>query len=275
MWLVKLLLALAAAYAAVALLAYAAQTSLLLPTSLTRGSPRLPSGAQRVACDTLDAERLRGIRLSPAAVAGRKPTIVFAFGGNAWNADDMAIYLHERLPEAEIVAFHYRGYRPSTGRPSAAALLEDAPLLYDCMMTPLLPAKVVVVGFSIGSGVAAHLARERSIEGVILVTPFHTLEQLARQHYGWLPIKLLLRHHMSPLEDLREVTAPVVLIAGERDTIIPGQRTAPLRKAARTLIMEKTIPGAGHNDIYSNPQFVRTMQQALELIESFPSESGL
>jgi pimeloyl-ACP methyl ester carboxylesterase len=115
----------------------------------------------------------------------------------------MAIYLHGLVREAEVVAFHYRGYRPSTGRPSAAALLEDAPLLYDCMIKPMLPAKVVVVGFSIGSGVAAHLARERSVDGVILVTPFDTFEQLARQHYGWLPIKLLLRHHMSPIEDLR------------------------------------------------------------------------
>jgi pimeloyl-ACP methyl ester carboxylesterase len=274
MWLVKLLLALAVAYAALALLAYAAQTSLLFPTSLARGSPPLPSGAQRVACDTLDGERLQGIRISPAAGAGRQRTIVLAFAGNAWDAEDMGIYLHERLPDAEVVAFHYRGYRPSTGRPSAAALLEDAPLLYDCMIKPMLPAKVVVVGFSIGSGVAAHLARERSVAGVILVTPFDTLEQLARQHYGWLPIKLLLRQHMSPLEDLHAATAPVVLIAGERDTIIPGQRTAPLRQAARTLIMDKTIPGAGHNDIYSNPEFVRAMQQALELIESLPSESG-
>jgi pimeloyl-ACP methyl ester carboxylesterase len=274
MWPVKLLLALAVAYAALALLAYAAQTSLLFPTSLARGSPSLPSDAQRVACETPDGERLQGLRMSPAAGSGRQRTIVLAFGGNAWNADDMAIYLHERLPEAEVVAFHYRGYRPSTGRPSAAALLEDAPLLYDCMIKPMISAKVVVVGFSIGSGVAAHLARERSVDGVILVTPIDSLEQLARQHYGWLPIKLLLRHHMSPLEDLREVTAPVVLIAGERDTIIPGQRTAPLRKAAPNLIMDKTIAGAGHNDIYSNPEFVRAMRQALELIESVSSESG-
>jgi pimeloyl-ACP methyl ester carboxylesterase len=79
---------------------------------------------------------------------------------------------------------------------------------------------------------------------------------------------------MSPLEDLREVTAPVVLIAGERDTIIPAQRTAPLRKAAPNLIMDRTIPVAGHNDIYSNPEFIRAMQQALELIESLPRESG-
>jgi len=79
---------------------------------------------------------------------------------------------------------------------------------------------------------------------------------------------------MSPLEDLRAAAAPVVLIAGERDTIIPRQRTAPLRKAARTLITDKTILGTGHNDIYSNPEFVGAMHQAVELIENVPSDSG-
>lgn len=63
------------------------------------------------------------------------------------------------------------------------------------------------------------------------------------------------------------MTAPVALVAAERDTIIPEQRTAPLRKAARTLIMDETIPGAGHNDIYSRPEFAQAMRQAMKLIE--------
>jgi pimeloyl-ACP methyl ester carboxylesterase len=72
---------------------------------------------------------------------------------------------------------------------------------------------------------------------------------------------------MSPVDELRGVTAPVALIAAERDTIVPAQRTAPLRKAARNLIMDQTIPGAGHNDIYSHPEFARAMRQAMKHIE--------
>jgi dienelactone hydrolase len=129
------------------------------------------------------------------------------------------------------------------------------------------PAKVIAVGFSIGSGIAVRVARERPIDGVILVTPFDTLEQLARQHDVWLPVGLLLRHHMYPLHELREVTALVALIAAEQDTIIPQQRTAPLRNAARTMIMDQAISGAGHNDAYSYPEFAQAMCQAIALIE--------
>jgi pimeloyl-ACP methyl ester carboxylesterase len=188
--------------------------------------------------------------------------------GNAWNAEDMAVYLQQLFPAREVVAFHYRGYRPSTGRPSAAALLEDAPRVFDCAVRDPVGKNVVAVGFSIGSGVAAHLARERSLAGLILVTPFDSLERLAREHYRWLPVRLLLRHRMSPVEALRHVAAPVALIAGERDTLIPPQRTAPLRQAARTLVLDRTIAGAGHNDIYAHPDFTRAMHQAMERIEA-------
>lgn len=265
MWALKLLLVLAAGYAAVVLVAYSVQTWLLFPTSSARGATALPAGAERISCETQDGERLQGVRI-PVNAPAEGRTILIGFGGNAWNAEHMAGYLHELFPAAEVVVFHYRGYRPSTGRPSAAALLEDSPRVYDCATSGRGAAHVVAAGFSIGSGVATHLARERPLDGVILVTPFDTLEKLARQHYGWMPVGLLLRHHMSPVEDLREVSAPIALIAAERDTIIPAQRTAPLRNAARALIMNETVRGAGHNDIYSNPEFARAMRRAMKLI---------
>ena len=267
MWVLKLLIILVAAYAAVALLAFAAQTWLLFPTSLAGGQAVLPPGAERIAFDTPDGERLQGVRIPPTTGAVQDRTIVLGFGGNAWNAENMATYLHELYPEAEVVTFHYRGYRPSTGRPSAAALLEDGPLVYDFVTLGRDPVQIVAVGFSIGCGVAAHTARERPLDGLILVTPFDTLERLAREHYGWLPVSVLLRHHMSPVDELRGVTAPVALIAAERDTIVPAQRTAPLRKAARNLIIDQTIPGAGHNDIYSYPDFAQAMREAMKHIE--------
>jgi pimeloyl-ACP methyl ester carboxylesterase len=268
MWALKLLVVLVATYAAVALIVFAAQTRLLFPTSLAGGHAALPHGAERIALDTPDGERLHGVRIPSEAASGEDRTIVLGFGGNAWNAEDMATYLHDLYPEAEVVAFHYRGYRPSTGRPSAAALLDDGPLVYDFISEGRDPAKIVAVAFSIGSGVAVRLARERPLDGLILVAPFDTLRRLAQQHYGWLPVGLLLQHHMSPLRELGDVTAPVALIAAEQDTIIPEQRTAPLRDAARTLIMDQSISGAGHNDIYSHPEFAKAMRQALKRIEN-------
>ena len=269
----KTMAALLAIYAAVVLFAFLAQTSLLFPTSLAGGPRTLPHDAERITCHTPDGERLQGVRIPPAPDERVDRTVVLGFGGNAWNADDMALYLRELFPNVEVVTFHYRGYAPGTGRPSAAALLGDAPVVYDCITRGhTIAMNVIVVGFSIGSGVAARLARQRPVDGLILVTPFDTLVGLAREHYGWLPVGLLLRHHMYPVEELREISAPVALIAAERDTIIPGQRTAPLREVARDLVVDRTITGAGHNEIYQDPVFAQAMHEAMKVIQDRAQE---
>ncbi len=266
MWLQKLLVALAAAYAVTALVAYFAQTWILFPASSSGGALALPAAGERITCETPDGERLHGVRISPSMRTSAQRKIVLGFGGNAWNAEHMAGYLSEIFPAHEVVTFHYRGYRPSTGSPSAAALLNDAPVVYDCATEGADPAGVVAVGFSIGTGPAVRLARERHLDGLILVTPFDSLEELARHHYGWLPVQLLLRHQMSPAEELRDVTTPVALIAAAQDGIITPERTSPLRRSAQSLVMDRTIDNAGHNDIYGNPQFETALQNAMRSI---------
>lgn len=266
MWLLKLLSIVAIAYAAVVLITYAAQTRLLFPGSSPDTAFELSALAERMVCKTVDGETLHGMRISPARGITDDQTLIIGFGGNAWNADHMAGYLHELFPASEVVSFHYRGYGPSTGQPGAAALLGDASHVFDCAIEGREPAAVVAVGFSIGSGVAVHLARNRPLAGLILVTPFDSLENLARQHYGWLPVRHLLRHQMHPAEQLQQVTSPVAIIAAEQDSIIPEARTEPLRMAAQALVMDRTISGVGHNDIYGTREFAAAMREAKALM---------
>lgn len=119
MWALKLLVVLVAAYAAAVLIAFAAQTWLLFPTGLAGGQAILPRAAERIAFGTPGGERLQGVRIPSAAGSGEDRTVVLGFGGNAWNAENMASYLHELYPEAEIVAFHYRGYLRASRRDGA------------------------------------------------------------------------------------------------------------------------------------------------------------
>ena len=129
----------------------------------------------------------------------------------------------------------------------------------------------MAVGFSIGSGVAAHLAARRSLNGLILVTPFDSLAAVARGQFPWLPTGLLLRHQMEPAEDLRGGAVPVALIAGARDTLIPAARTDALRRAVPNLVLDRTIAGAGHNEIYESLAFRETMDEALRRVLSASS----
>jgi uncharacterized protein len=193
MWLVHLALVAMALCVAVVSGMYFAQTWLLFPTTLVQaGHVRLPASAQRLDVEVPGGDRLVGVHIPASISSGQRGPLLVGFGGNAWSADAMALYLHERIPDCDVVAFHYRGYRPSTGRPSAEALLTGAVTIFDHVQQVLAPERVVAVGFSIGSGVAAYLARQRSLAGLILVTPFDSLEALARDLYWWAPVSLLL-----------------------------------------------------------------------------------
>ena len=77
---------------------------------------------------------------------------------------------------------------------------------------------------------------------------------------------MLLRHHMRPIDDLHASRTPVAIIAAEHDTLIPPAHAAALAEAVPNLVSNRIIPGAGHNDIYQNPQFRAAMIDALDLI---------
>ena len=265
MWAVHLALSLMALYAAIIAGMYLAQTWLLFPTALARiARVQTPAATQRLEVQTSDGESLIGVRIR--GTASGRPTLL-GFGGNAWNAKVIALTLHNLLPDHDVVAFHYRGYAPSSGRPSAQALLSDSLLVFDCLRQALAHERIVLVGFSIGSGVAAYLARHRPAAGLILVTPFDSLETLARDLYWWAPVGLLLRHRMPTIEFVRGSIVPTALILAEHDAVVPARRSASLRPAIKRLVFERTVD-AGHNDIYDHPVFAAAIREALAKIEA-------
>jgi len=243
------------------------QTALLFPAGQVGAPDPLPPGTQRVSLGAESGERLQGVHIPPAQ-AGEERLLVLGFGGNAWNAETMAGVLHDLYPAADVVAFHYRGYRPSAGAPSAAALIEDAPRVFDFARARTRPDRIVAVGFSIGCGVAASLAARRPLDGLILVTPFDSLTRVAAGHYRWLPVGLLFRHRMEPAHDLAGRRLPVAIIAAGRDTLIPAARTDGLRGALPNLAFDRTISEADHNSIYRDPGFDPAMRDALIQINS-------
>jgi pimeloyl-ACP methyl ester carboxylesterase len=257
---------LAAALALAAALVFAMielQTQLLFPAHAVAPAGPLPRGAERVSLQTADGNTLHGVHIPPAQAKAGDSTLILGFPGNAWNSEDAATLLHQLYPEAHVVAFHYRGYRPSTGSPSAEALLADAPLVYDFAVGRVKPEHTVAVGFSIGSGVAANLAKARPLDGVILVTPFDSLKAVAQSLYPWLPIGPFFRHEMDAATALSAIDVPVAIIAAEHDQIVFPERTAALRPRVRNLVFDRTIAGAGHNDIYARSEFAAAMHDAL------------
>ena len=237
------------------------QSHLIFPVHAVPSAGPLPPGGELLSVATPDHHALKGVYF-PAD--GPKPSsvLMLGFGGNAWNGQDVAQYLREVFPDDAVAAFHYRGYPPSSGVPSADALIADAPLVHDAAMKRAGTSRVIAVGFSIGSAVAATLSSARKLDGLILVTPFDSLKALAQGMFPWLPIGPFFSHEMNAAAALSGSSVPVAMIAAERDEIVPRERTEALRDAVKNPVFERTIAGAGHNDIYGRSDFQEAMREA-------------
>ena len=234
---------------------------MLFPTDMVGPPGPLPASARQLSTQSADREALHGVHIPPSRPGSG--ILVLGFGGNAWNGSDVATYLHRLYPDVDVIAFHYRGYRPSGGRPSAKALMADAPLIHDHAIAAVKPKAVIAAGFSIGSGVAASLAKHRRLDGLILVTPFDSLKAAAADLYPWLPIGPFFEHEIDAAALLKDNSVPTAILAGERDSLIKPARTDALRRQVPNLVFDRTIAGAGHNDIYERSDFHHAMREAL------------
>lgn len=248
------------------------QESLLFPRGAAIAPAySLPERAERATLATAGGDRLVGALL-PAAEPSRG--LLLGFGGNAWNADDLLVFLARRAPDHDIVVFHYRGYAPSEGRPSEAALCSDAVLVHDWAVGRLAPRRVVAVGLSLGTAVAAHLAASRPLDGLVLVTPFDSIEAIAAERYFWAPVRALLRHPFRAAERLRGLEVPVAVITAEDDRIVPRARSEALIGALARPVLVATVPGGSHNGIYDREEFDRLLRSALEALGSAAGEAA-
>lgn len=242
------------------------QSHFIFPTHAVAGAGPLPKGASELSVTAANGDVLRGVHI-PASAPASVRTLVLSFGGNAWNGQDAAEYLAEVYPAADVAAFHYRGYRPSEGSPSADALIADAPLVYDAAVKTARPKRVVAVGFSIGSGIAAELSTQRKLAGVILVTPFDSLKAAAQSLYPWLPMAALFRHDIDAAAALERSQVPTAIIAAANDDIIlPEHSDALRRRIGKAVRFDQTIARAGHNDIYARSDFQLAMRAALDAL---------
>ena len=241
------------------------QSHLIFPVHAVPDAGGLPPGAKALSVTSADGHVLKGVHVPPEKGKSSR-ILILGFGGNAWNGQDVAEYLHELFPAEDVIVFHYRGYPPSSGAPSAQALIADAPIVHDAAVELVRPDQVIAVGFSIGTGVAATLAGKRELDGLILVTPFDSQRAVAASMYPWLPIGPFFNHEIDALAPLRDAPVRVAVIAAEEDEIIPAERTDALREALPNLVFDRTIKDAGHNDIYARSDFQDAMHEALGAI---------
>lgn len=237
------------------LLLYFFQRSLIyFPVPAPSGDP-----ASSVWLETPEA-RLR-ISTRPGAEGA---AAVLYFGGNAEDVAGTLPDLASVLPDHALYLTHYRGYGGSSGHPSEVALVSDALALFD-EVHRRHPA-VVVIGRSLGSGVAVQLAARRPVQRLVLVTPFDSLLAVARRHYPWVPVDGLLRDRFESDSLAGDLRMPTTLIVAGHDLVIdPSHARRLLERFSPGLAQLKEIPRAGHNDISLHPAYPALLQEAVTI----------
>lgn len=200
------------------------------------------------------------------AGAESSPLIIY-YGGNAEEVSGNLLDLI-RFPPASLLFINYRGYGSSLGKPTEQALVDDALYIVDEIVKSegIDPQRIVLMGRSLGSGIAVQVAAKRKVGAVILVTPFDSLVNVARSHYPMFPVGLLIRHRFDSIKHAGDVSVPVLCLMGTADRVIPNRLTERLVNAWKGPIETVAIEQAGHNDIQLFPEYWSAIGSFLEKV---------
>ena len=197
--------------------------------------------------------------VSTRAHAG--PKALLYFGGNAEDVSANLPELSRAFPEHALYLLHYRGYGGSGGTPSEAALFADALALFDRIHAE--HPDVVVIGRSLGSGVAVHLASTRPVGRLVLVTPYDSLAEIAAGRFPVFPVRWLLRDRFDSGTYAPKVSAPTLLIGAEHDEVVPVRSAELLATRFRPGVARLVVlPGTGHNTVSDHPRYLSLLKGA-------------
>jgi len=245
---VKLALVLAGIYAAVAIAAFIAQRKLMYFPDPERVPPSNfgLAGVEERMLDTPDGARL--VAWYGRAAPGR-PTVLYLHG-NAGNLASRSERVRKYTARGfGILMLSYRGYSGSTGSPTERNNVADAKLAYEALRKAGIAADdIVLYGESLGSGVAVQVAAEKAVSGIVLDAPYTSIVDVAAGAYPYLPVRPFMFDRYETLRHLRDVTAPLLVVHGEQDEVIPVAMGEAVYAAANGPKEIVTFPGAGHSD---------------------------
>ncbi len=249
-----------AALVALAVLAYAGMCGLLYAaqgTVLYHPSPLLfEPDAQAIAVEGKSGP-LRGWVVNP----GQADALVY-YGGNGESLERDVEFFRTQLPGRSTYLVPYRGYGPNAGTPGERDIEADALAVFDFVRSR--HARIAVAGRSLGSGVATYVAARRPIDRIVLVTPYDSILNVAKERYGMFPVSLLLRDRYESWRNAARITAPALVLLASNDLAIPRPRSDALIESLRHGKTTIVIPHSDHNNLSNSALYAASIRDFLE-----------
>jgi len=201
-----------------------------------------------------DGETLKIWRLAHAD----GPSAIIYFGGNAEDVSGNIPEFRNIFPQHNVYLVNYRGYGGSTGAPTELGLYRDALAVFDQIGSRY--TDISIIGRSLGSGVATYLATQREIDRLILVTPYDSIENIAKRAMPILPVSLLLKDKFDSAGRVADIEAPVLVVTAENDEVILRRHSDALAEAfPASQITVEEIANTGHNTIGTSPRYAKVL----------------
>lgn len=229
----------AVAYVAVAVVLYVFQRPLLYPApQTTRTDPAIAGflQAQETVLDTADGERVIVWHVPPK---DGKPVVLFFHGNGevlAWRVPRFRAIIADGTG---LVALSFRGYGGSSGKPTEAGVLNDGAAAYAFAAAHYPPERIVPWGYSLGTGVAVAIAANHPVGKLILEAPYTSTVDVAASLFWYMPVRWLMRDTFRSDERIAGVKVPLLIMHGEKDTVIPvrfGRRLFDLASGPKRFV---------------------------------------
>jgi fermentation-respiration switch protein FrsA (DUF1100 family) len=228
---------------------YFKQRSILFPIPPVGRTPPQGAGfseAEEHFLTTSDGEKV--IVWHVPAKSGH--AVILYFPGNGdFLAGRVASFRNMISDGTGLVALSYRGYAGSSGEPSEQGLLRDAASAYAFTSARYSADKIVVWGFSLGTGVAVALAAEQPVGKLILEAPYTSTADIAAAAFRFAPVRLLMRDSFRSDQRISRVSAPLLILHGTSDDTIPiafGERLFALAHEPKQFVR---FGGGGHDNL--------------------------
>jgi pimeloyl-ACP methyl ester carboxylesterase len=249
-WIGRTALGTGAVYVAALVLGHAVYRRLLYPAA-GRADVAPPADARLLTCAALDGVAVHALEFGGATA---ERTIVYFHGNGEVVGDDTWIARELARRGFHVVLAEYRGYGLSApGQPTEPGLYADAEAVLDALAARGIgPTRIALWGMSLGTGVAAEMARRGRGSALVLVAPYTSIVDVASHHVPFLPARLVMEERFDTLAKAPGLRVRALVLHGTRDEVVPfsmGRRVAERIPGATFIAVE----GGHHNDLFVGP----------------------